>query len=48
MWKKVELRYSAQVEGMYQYYNNGSVFFFSLQDGQPITVTLTFDARLTE
>lgn len=48
VWKKVELRYSAQVEGMYQYYNNGSVFFFSLQDGQPITVTLTFDARLTE
>ena len=48
VWKKVELHYSAQVEGMYQYYNNGSVFFFSLQDGQPITVTLTFDARLAE
>ena len=44
-WKNVEMRYDAQIEGEY-YYSEG--FFLSVQDGQPITVTLTFDARLAE
>ena len=44
-WKNVELRYDARNEGEY-YYSEG--FFLSVQDGQPITVTLTFDARLAE
>ena len=39
------MRYDAQIEGEY-YYSEG--FFLSVQDGQPITVTLTFDARLAE
>lgn len=45
VWKNVEMRYDAQIEGEY-YYSEG--FFLSVQDGQPITVTLTFDARLAE
>lgn len=45
VWKNVEMRYDAQIEGEY-YYSEG--FFLSTQDGQPITVTLTFDARLAE
>lgn len=44
-WKNVEMRYDARIEGEY-YYSEG--FFLSTQDGQPITVTLTFDARLAE
>ena len=44
-WKNVEMRYDARIEGEY-YYSGG--FFLSVQDGQPITVTLTFDARLAE
>ena len=44
-WKNVEMRYDARIEGEY-YYSEG--FFLSVQDGQPITVTLTFDARLAE
>lgn len=44
-WKDVEMRYDAKIEGEY-YYSEG--FFLSVQDGQPITVTLTFDARLAE
>ena len=44
-WKDVEMRYDARIEGEYYY---GGGFFLSTQDGQPITVTLTFDARLTE
>ena len=44
-WKDVEMRYDARIEGEY-YYSEG--FFLSVQDGQPITVTLTFDARLAE
>ena len=47
-WRNVEMRYDAQIEGGYHYYDNGSGFFLSVRDGQPITVTLTFDARLTE
>ena len=39
------MRYDARIEGEY-YYSEG--FFLSVQDGQPITVTLTFDARLAE
>lgn len=45
VWKNVEMRYDARIEGEY-YYSEG--FFLSVQDGQPITVTLTFDARLAE
>ena len=45
-WKNVEMRYDARIEGEYYYYSEG--FFLSVQDGQPITVTLTFDARLAE
>lgn len=45
VWKNVEMRYDAQIEGEY-YYSEG--FFLSVQNGQPITVTLTFDARLAE
>lgn len=44
-WKNVEMRYDARIEGEY-YYSEG--FFLSVQDGQPITVTLTFDARIAE
>ena len=44
-WKNIEMRYDARIEGEY-YYSEG--FFLSMQDGQPITVTLTFDARLAE
>ena len=44
-WRNVEMRYDARIEGEY-YYSEG--FFLSVQDGQPITVTLTFDARLAE
>lgn len=44
-WKNVEMRYDARIEGEY-YYSDG--FFLSVQDGQPITVTLTFDAKLAE
>lgn len=44
-WKNVEMRYDARIEGEY-YYSEG--FFLSVQDGQPITVTLTFDAKLAE
>ena len=44
-WKNVEMRYDARIEGEY-YYSEG--FFLSVQDSQPITVTLTFDARLAE
>lgn len=44
-WKNVEMRYDARIEGEY-YYSEG--FFLSVQDGQPITVTLTFDTRLAE
>lgn len=44
-WKNIEMRYDARIEGKY-YYSEG--FFLSVQDGQPITVTLTFDARLAE
>lgn len=44
-WKNVEMRYDVRIEGEY-YYSEG--FFLSVQDGQPITVTLTFDARLAE
>ena len=44
-WKNVEMRYDARIEGEY-YYSEG--FFLSVQDDQPITVTLTFDARLAE
>ena len=44
-WKNVEMRYDARIEGEYYY---GEGFFLSMQDGQPITVTLTFDARLAE
>ena len=44
-WKDVEMRYDARIEGEY-YYSEG--FFLSVQDDQPITVTLTFDARLAE
>ena len=44
-WKNVEMRDDARIEGEY-YYSEG--FFLSVQDGQPITVTLTFDARLAE
>ena len=44
-WKNVKMRYDARIEGEY-YYSEG--FFLSVQDGQPITVTLTFDARLAE
>ena len=44
-WKNVDMRYDARIEGEY-YYSEG--FFLSMQDGQPITVTLTFDARLAE
>ncbi len=45
VWKDVEMRYDAKIEG--EYYCGGG-FFLSTQDGQPITVTLTFDAKLTE
>ena len=44
-WKNIDMRYDARIEGEY-YYSEG--FFLSVQDGQPITVTLTFDARLAE
>lgn len=44
-WKNIKMRYDARIEGEY-YYSEG--FFLSVQDGQPITVTLTFDARLAE
>ena len=44
-WKNVEMRYDARIEGEY-YYSEG--FFLSVQDGQPITVTLPIDARLAE
>lgn len=44
-WKNVEMRYDARIKGEYYY---GEGFFLSMQDGQPITVTLTFDARLAE
>lgn len=44
-WKNVEMRYDVRIEGEY-YYSEG--FFLSVQDSQPITVTLTFDARLAE
>ena len=44
-WKNVEMRYDARIEGEY-YYSEG--FFLSVQDGQPITLTLTFDATLAE
>lgn len=44
-WKNVEMRYDARIEREY-YYSEG--FFLSVQNGQPITVTLTFDARLAE
>ena len=44
-WKNIEMRYDARIEGEY-YYSEG--FFLSVQDGQPITVTRTFDARLAE
>ena len=44
-WKNVEMRYDARIKGEY-YYSEG--FFLSVQNGQPITVTLTFDARLAE
>lgn len=44
-WKNVEMRYDARIEGEY-YYSDG--FFLSVQDGQSITVTLTFDAKLAE
>ena len=44
-WKNVEMRYDARIEGEYYY---GEGFFHSVQDGRPITVTLTFDAKLAE
>ncbi|MFR0797593.1 MAG: hypothetical protein ACLSHJ_01925 [Oscillospiraceae bacterium] len=44
-WKNVEMRYDAQVDGAFCCIDG---YFFSTQDGQPITVTLTFDARLAE
>ena len=44
-WRNVEMRYDARIEGEYYY---GEGFFHSVQDGRPITVTLTFDARLAE
>lgn len=43
-WKNVEMRYDAQVDGAFCCIDG---CFFSTQDG-PITVTLTFDARLAE
>lgn len=43
-WKNVEMRYDAQVDGAFCCIDG---YFFSTQDG-PITVTLTFDARLAE
>ena len=43
-WKNVEMRYDAQVDGAFCCIDG---CFFSKQDG-PITVTLTFDARLAE
>ena len=45
VWRNAEMRYDARIEGEY-YYSGG--FFLSVQDGQPITVTLTFDARVAE
>ena len=45
VWRNAEMRYDARIEGEY-YYSGG--FFLSMQDGQPITVTLTFDARVAE
>lgn len=44
VWKNVEMRYDAQVDGAFCCIDG---YFFSTQDG-PITVTLTFDARLAE
>lgn len=43
-WKNVDMRYDAQVDGAFCCIDG---YFFSTQDG-PITVTLTFDARLAE
>ena len=45
VWKNVEMRYDAQIEGAFRCIDG---YFFSTQDGCPITVTLTFDARLAE
>ena len=44
-WKNVEMRYDAQIEGAFRCIDG---CFFSTQDGCPITVTLTFDARVVE
>ena len=45
VWKNVEMRYDAQIEGAFRCIDG---CFFSTQDSQPITVTLTFDARVVE
>ena len=45
VWKNVEMRYDAQIDGAFCCIDG---CFFSTQGSQPITVTLTFDARLAE
>lgn len=45
VWKNVEMRYDAQIEGAFRCIDG---YFFSTQGSQPITVTLTFDARVVE
>lgn len=45
VWKNVEMRYDAQIEGAFRCIDG---CFFSTQGSQPITVTLTFDARVVE
>ena len=45
VWRQVEMRYDARIEGEH-YCGDG--LFLSMQDGQPITVSLTFEARIAE
>ena len=45
IWKNVEMRYDAQIDGAFCCIDG---CFFSTQGSQPITVTLTFDARVVE
>ena len=45
VWKNVEMRYDAQIDGAFCCIDG---CFFSTQGSQPITVTLTFDARVVE
>lgn len=45
VWKNVEMRYDAQIDGAFCCIDG---CFFSTQGSQPITVTLTFDARVAE